>query len=211
LITSCWDDTFTPLESQAWVARTGEPAGRPLEHLDGVLYAAFSHDGRRAITCGEDFMAILWDPTTGRQLSPPLRHRDQVFYAAFNEDDSLVATAAAHAEVADAMVVAVWSVETGEPLTSLALPSALRRQRTSIRFTPDNKELIIRNGLEQSFRWVLPFYTRPLQDLLLDVQLRSARQTDSTESLMPHSKETLRAIYQQLRSIYPEDFSLQPE
>jgi len=58
-----------------------------LEQQTGVNYATFNHTGDRAITCGEDFEAILWNAATGRQLAPPMSHRDQVFYAAFSDDD----------------------------------------------------------------------------------------------------------------------------
>jgi WD40 repeat protein len=205
LITACWNGTFTPLESQAWIARTGESAGPPLEHRDGVLYATFSHDGRRAITCGEDFGAILWDPTTGQRLAPPLRHRDQVFHAVFSEDDRLVATAAYD------NTLTVWSVDTGERLASLPFPPALQNRLPSIRFAPGGRALILRDGRGQSYHWDLPFYDRPREALLLQAQLLSAQQADSTESLMPHSKAALRAIWDRLRSEHPADYSLPGE
>lgn len=206
VITSCSDNKFNPLNAQAWVARTGEAAGPPLAHRDGVLYARFSHDGARAITCGEDFIAILWDPTTGRRLAPPLLHRDQVVYAAFSEDDRLVVTATRD------NIITVWSADTGDPLTlPLALPAASRDQTLSIRFAADNSALSIRVHPGQSYFWKLPRYDRPLEDLLLTAQLLAAQQTDSTESLRPHSKEELRGIWQKLRSKYPADFSLPTE
>jgi len=104
------------------MARTGEPAGAPLRHRDGVLFATFSRDGERALTCGEDFLAMLWNPTTGEPLSSPLRHHERVRYAAFSEDDRLVAT------VANDQTISVWSADNGEFLTSLAFQSpALRK------------------------------------------------------------------------------------
>jgi WD40 repeat protein len=202
LITSCWDMTFTPLEAQTWFARNGKAAGPLLEHRDGILYATFSHTGTRAITCGEDFIAILWDPTTGRRMAPPLAHHDQVFYAAFSEDDRLVAT------VTRDNMITVWSAETGDPLT---LPLASGDKPRFIRFTADNSALIIRNDLGQSYFWKLPRYERSLEDLLLMAQLLSAQQTDSTESLMPHSKEALRRLWEKLKSKYPADFTLPVE
>src|SRR5262245_5745187 len=94
VITCCWDEKINPLEAQARFARSGKPARPPLRHRDGVLYATFSHNGRQAITCGEDFFVILWNPATGGRLARPLRHRDRVRYAAFSQDDRLVATVA---------------------------------------------------------------------------------------------------------------------
>jgi WD40 repeat protein len=206
LITSCWDRQFNPLQAQVWSARTGKAIGPPLEHRDGVRYATFDHQGTRVITCGEDFVAILWDPATGRRLTPPLVHHNQVFYGAFSSDDRLIATA-----TRDNMIT-LWSAETGDPLTlPLALSGAPTDQMLSLRFTPDNGAVIIRDGRGQSYCWTLPHYDRPLEDLLLTAQLLAAQQTDSTESLMPHSREALRRIWQNLRSKYPTDFSLSPE
>jgi WD40 repeat protein len=202
LITACWDTTFTPLWAQTWIARTGEPAGPPLNHRDGVLYAAFSHDGGRAITCGEDFNSMIWDPSTGRELAPPLRHGDKVCSAAFSDDDRLVAT------ITVANVMTVWSGDTAEPLSSLALPTASQSRRYSIHFAANNKAVISREGLERGYFWDLPIYERSLNDLLLTAQLLSGQQTDSTETLMPQSKEALRGLWEQLRARFPEQFSL---
>jgi WD40 repeat protein len=203
LISSCWNGKFDALQAQVWAARTGKPAGPPLEHRDGVRYATFDHQGARVITCGEDFVAILWDPATGRRLAPPLVHRNQVFYAAFSHDDRLIAT------VTRDNMITIWSAETGDPLT---LPQALLRAPTepmlSLRFTEDNGAVIIHDGHRQTYRWTLPRYDRPLEDLLLTAQLLAAQQTDSTESLMPHSRDALRHIWQKLRAKYPKDFSL---
>jgi WD40 repeat protein/serine/threonine protein kinase len=201
LITSCWDSSFTPLAARVWVARTGEPDGPQLEHRDGVLYATFSHDGTRAITCGEDLTAILWNPATGHHL--PLPHHYQVFYAAFSEDDRLVATAVENR-------IAVWSADSGEPLTRVDLPLPARDPALFIRFTPDNRTLIIRDTLG-SFRWNLPYYDRPREDLLQTARLLSAEQSDPTESMMPQSANALRNLWQKLRTKYPRDFRLPSE
>lgn len=203
LITSYWDGVFNPFHAQVWNPRDGKAAGPPLEHRDGVRYAAFSHDGNRVITCGEDFVAIVWDPTTGRRLAPPLVHREQVFYAAFSEDDRFIVT------VTRGNLVTIWSAETGDPLTiPRALPRGSTGQVLDVRFTTDPAGLIIHDSRGQSYFWQLPYYARPLDDLLLTAQLLAAQQTDSTESVTPHSKEALRRIWQTLRSKYPGDFSL---
>ena len=208
LLTACWNDTLTPMESQAWIARTGAAAGPPLEHRDGVLHAAFSPDGRRVITCGEDFSAILWDPATGRRLAPPLRHRHQVLRAVFSRDDRLVATAASDSSVS------LWSVGTGERLATVQLPPIVHNHLFSMAFVPGNRALVFRDGVRQSYHWNLPFYDREREDLLLHGQLLSAQQADSTgdhqaeRSLTPHKKEKIRAIWEQLRSKYPEDYTM---
>jgi WD40 repeat protein/serine/threonine protein kinase len=205
LLTACWNDTFTPLESQTWIARTGESAGPPLAHRDGVLFATFSHDGTRVITCGEDHAAILWDPTTGRRLAPPLRHHHQVLHAVFSADDRLVATAASDNNIA------VWSADAGELLASLQLPPDVYDLQFSMAFSPGNRELVFRDGVRHSYRWILPFYDRPREDLMLHGQLLSAQQADSTESLTPHSKAALQVIWERLRSKYPQDYSISGE
>lgn len=190
LITSCMNPTFTPLEARTWVARTGAPAGPPLPHRDGVLYATFSHKGVWAITCSEDFTAILWDPKTGRQLAPPMRHRDQVIYATFSQDDRLIATVAADQEVI------IWRAETGERLTSLTLPLGPATSGPFLSFTPDDQTLLIRTGDGLGYTWDLAYCDQPLEDVLFEAQLRSAHETDRLGSLMPASRETVRRLWE---------------
>jgi WD40 repeat protein/serine/threonine protein kinase len=195
LITACWNNSLTALEARTWTARSGAPAGPPLQHRDGVLFAAFNHSGSKAITCGEDLAAILWDHATGRPLTAPLRHAHRVFQASFSKDDRLVATSS------EDNVISIWSVETGELLTSISSPFPLRNVKHSLRFTPSSAALLIKNDLSE-FSWTLPVYGRQLEDLLPTCQLLCAQRTESIESFVPHSTEVLRKLWNKYRTEY---------
>lgn len=88
----------------------GTPTGIGLPHRDGITFALFSHAGDRILTCGEDFVAMIWDVETGRQLAPPMKHMHQVHWAAFNHDDTWVITSSWD------QTVVVWDSRYGEPI-----------------------------------------------------------------------------------------------
>jgi WD40 repeat protein len=83
----------------------------PMSHSFRLLYAAFSPDNTRLLTCGFDFTARLWDAHTGQPLSPPLRHREQIRWGAFSPSGKMIATASWD------RTVRVWDAANGEPLT----------------------------------------------------------------------------------------------
>jgi WD40 repeat protein/tetratricopeptide (TPR) repeat protein/tRNA A-37 threonylcarbamoyl transferase component Bud32 len=75
-----------------------------------ITYAAFSPDGRRVVTPGEDCSARVWDRATGESVTPPLQHRRPVRQALFSPDGRLVVTAAGEGGVW------VWDAESGRRL-----------------------------------------------------------------------------------------------
>jgi WD40 repeat protein len=200
VVTACRDNTFDPEAAQVWDAATGYPVGPPLQHRDGVCFAAFNHQGNQVITCSEDFTAILWEPATFRQLVPPLRHRDQVKYAAFSENDRWIAT------VCQDGTIRLWEAASGEPLTP-PLPCSADPPRVH---WLDHDRCLAGPGNGASWFWKLPCDTRPVADLVRIAQLLSAEQIHDGEALVPQTKDALQAIWQQLRTNYPEEFSLRP-
>ena len=185
-----------------WDSVTGQPVGPHLNHCDGVRFAAFSPDGTKVITCGEDFAAMLWEWHTGRQITPLLRHKDIVVHAAFSPDGRWVATACLDG------TARVWDAETGEPITQdLEHPE----QVVWVQWVDRGRALLTKTITDQTRLWKLTPDPRPLQKLVQIAELLSAEQIHSTESAIPETKEALQKRWQDLRSEYPADFSLHPE
>ncbi|MGO8932026.1 MAG: protein kinase family protein [Limisphaerales bacterium] len=202
VVTACSEPGFDPEYAQVWDSVTGQPAGAPLNHRDGVRFATFSPDGKKVITCGEDFAAMLWEWHTGRQITPPLRHKDIVVHAAFSPDGRWVATACLDG------TARVWDVETGEPVTQdLEHPE----QVVCVQWVDRGRALLTKTITDQTRLWKLTPDQRPLQKLVQIAELLSAEQIHSTESAMPETKEALQKLWQDLRSDDPANFSLHPE
>ncbi|MCB9703489.1 MAG: protein kinase [Myxococcales bacterium] len=81
-------------------------------HLLGASRNAFSPDGRRLVTSGDDCAAALWDLETGegRRL---LGHRDEVWRVLFSPDGREVVTTSRDATIRR------WDAATGAPLGEL--------------------------------------------------------------------------------------------
>jgi WD40 repeat protein len=202
VVTGCSEPGFDPEYAQVWDSVTGQRAGPPLNHRDGVRFATFSPDGKKVITCGEDFAAMLWDWRTGRQLTPPLRHKDIVVHAAFSPDGRWVATASLDG------TARVWDAETGEPITQgLEHPEPV----VWVQWVDRGRVLLTKTITDQTRLWKLTPDLRPLEKLVQIAELLSAEQIHSTESAMPESKEALQKRWQELRSEYPAEFSLRLE
>jgi WD40 repeat protein len=109
---------------RVWDTATGKPVTPPLEYQDVVftvlpveyqdavltVTAAFSPDGMRVITGGEDKAARVWDASTGRALTPPLNHDGSVNVVAFSLDGTRVVTVSGK-------TVRVWDASTGKPVS----------------------------------------------------------------------------------------------
>jgi WD40 repeat protein/tetratricopeptide (TPR) repeat protein len=98
--------------ARVWSVATGKPVTPRLQHKDGVIWGAFSPDGRRVVTGSQDHTARVWDAATGRPLTPPLQHDWWVTYAVFSSDGRRVVLASHYGGSAR-----VWDAATGEPVT----------------------------------------------------------------------------------------------
>jgi WD40 repeat protein/tRNA A-37 threonylcarbamoyl transferase component Bud32 len=176
--------------ARVYDARTGAPAGPPLEHGSFVVSLAFSPDGKILGTASDDNTARLWDVGTGKLLTPPLRHHATVRHVAFSHDGRLVATAS------EDETARVWDVRTGEPLTPpLRHPGAVRKAA----FRADGRALttVTFEGLERS--WELARDDRLLEELTRLAEVLSSSHLDAGRGLVPLEVERLRRQWASVR------------
>jgi WD40 repeat protein len=101
-----------------WNARTGEALGRLPRHPDGILTMALTDDATRAATGGQDGSVRIWDVESRRPVIS-FRQGGAVTSLAFLGDGRFVIGEGAGS------LPALWQVERGERLASLAHPDPI--------------------------------------------------------------------------------------
>ena len=82
-------------------------------HDGGVESAAYSPDGRRIVTAGQDRTAKVWEAQTGKELLTLTGHNGPVTSAAYSPDGQWIVTASIDAKAK------VWEAQTGQELITL--------------------------------------------------------------------------------------------
>lgn len=146
-----------PLPADA-IARLGTVRFR---HLGGVSSIAYSGDGKRLVSGGDDRKVRVWDAGTGRELALLIGPHDRVNGVAFSATDNLVAAASREGSVY------LWDLHNSSEPHQLPHPSYV----VAVVFSPDSKCLISGAGIsekEMSIRvWdvaerkLLQEFTRP--------------------------------------------------
>jgi len=139
------------MTARIWDARTGEPIGKPLQHGDSVVAAAFDPKGERVVTASLDMTARIWDVRTGEPIGKPLQHGDSVVAASFDPKGERVVTASRDSTAriwrapptGQALVEEILKVLGPHSPEPLRLPDATSRQESYSALMAKGVETII--------------------------------------------------------------------
>lgn len=122
------------------------PLGQKLRefkgHLDIMLDAEISPDGKTVATCSYDKRIILWNAETGEQLRTLDGHNGAVYDVAFSPDSQFLVSASADD------TCKVWRVLDGERLDTLGQPL---KEQYACQFSPDG-QTIVAGGADNRIR-----------------------------------------------------------
>ena len=94
---------------------------------------AFSPDGKRLATGGEENLVKVWDVQTGKELRSLPGHRGNVYTVAFSHDGRWIASGSTDS------TVKVWDGRSGELVRTFRGHTAIV---TGVAFSPDDRRLI---------------------------------------------------------------------
>lgn len=114
---------------------TGRPVGAPVENWE-VRIVAFSPDGTRIVSGGDDQTVRLWDVATGRQIGDPMTgHSSDVKGVAFSPDGTRIASGSRDG-------VRLWDATTARQVGGLmAIGGTESRGVESVVFSPDGRRI----------------------------------------------------------------------
>ncbi|PYJ97842.1 MAG: hypothetical protein DME23_13560 [Verrucomicrobia bacterium] len=214
VVTASGSGGMTKRYAQVWDVVTGEKVGEPFWHNDGVLFAAFSPDGKRVVTASEDRSAVVWEIATGKMAGSPLIHKHQVLEAHFSPDGRWIVSLDAED------TVQVWDAATSTPITPrLKHPFPV----WDVQFIANGSRIVAKS--EKAGRWIdwqttgnpqpalwriwdLTPDPRPVDELMLLSQMLSGHKGDQIGGGLPLENEALQIAWRKLSAQYPSDFTV---
>ena len=113
--------------------RTGEVRSELRQHFGIILSLAFSPDGRRMVTTGQDQKLNVWDVATGKNLTTLHGHKWDVRALAFSPDGTRLASAGHDNNIK------IWDMTALKELHTLKGHQSVI---STVAFTPDGRTLL---------------------------------------------------------------------
>jgi WD40 repeat protein/serine/threonine protein kinase len=133
-----WEGEPADGEVKVWDLATGKEIFTLGGHTQGVNGVAFSPDGQRLATAGEDQTVKVWDATTGRELLTCQGHTADVHAVTFSPDSRCLASASVNWSKRGHGEVKLWDARTGEERMTL---HGHIGYILSVAFSPDGQRL----------------------------------------------------------------------
>lgn len=125
-------------------------------HAKAPLTVAFSPDGKRFASAGEDLSIRIWNAQTGEQIRVLKGHTvSTIRCIAFSPDGKTLASTASTKYVSKACEIKLWDLQTGEETHQIYHPHVKGDDPycLSLDFTPDGRFLLTANSRQIVFVW----------------------------------------------------------
>jgi eukaryotic-like serine/threonine-protein kinase len=126
-----------PGEAKVWDIAKGEAITSFSKHLGRLYSIAWSPNGQRIASAGDDGVVRIWQASTGRQLTTLDELRNSANHVAFSPDGTRLASIGGEF---GKQVIRVWDTTTGQE--ALLLESHFHYGIEDITFSPDDRRLV---------------------------------------------------------------------